>query len=52
MKQTTITREHFFDMVGEWPEDVLGADWKNEVDEFMEGLECPDWEGCDWSRVI
>jgi len=32
-----MTREKFYKLIGEYPEDVLGADWKNEIDEYVDG---------------
>lgn len=34
-----ITKKEFIEMFGEDPEDVLGADWENEVDEYVEDQE-------------
>ena len=31
-----ITRKEFFDKTGEYPEDVIGQDWENEVEEWLE----------------
>jgi len=31
-----MTRQEFYDIVGEYPEDVIGNDWENEVEEFLE----------------
>lgn len=33
----TITKEQFIKLTGEDPEDVLGPDWENLVEEYMEG---------------
>ena len=32
-----ITKEKFIELTGEDPVDVLGSDWENEVEEYMEG---------------
>jgi len=29
-------RQWFFGLVGEYPEDILGQDWENEIDEYLE----------------
>lgn len=34
-----MTRKEFIDLTGEDPEDVLGADWENLVDDYCEELE-------------
>ena len=31
-----MTKNEFQELTGENPEDVLGGDWQNEVDEFTE----------------
>ena len=31
-----MTRQEFYDRIGEWPEDVIGSDWENEVEEWLE----------------
>ena len=31
-----ITRQKFIELTGETPEDLLGPDWQNEVEEFMQ----------------
>ncbi len=32
-----MTRKEFYKIVGEYPEDVLGEDWENEIEEFITG---------------
>jgi len=32
-----MTRDEFKKLTGEDPEDVLGSDWENTVDEFVQG---------------
>ena len=34
-----MTKEEFMELTGEDPVDVLGGDWENEIDEFMEDSE-------------
>lgn len=41
MKKTK--REKFFDMCGEYPEDMFGADWENYIDEWLEEQEEQDY---------
>ena len=38
-----MTREEFKDITGEWPEDILGNDWENEISELTEekDFQCP-----------
>ena len=31
-----MNRKEFIELTGEDPEDVLGQDWRNEIDVFME----------------
>lgn len=42
-----MTRKKFFDMAGEYPEDVIGEDWENEIEEWLEDSEnvCPECGG-------
>ncbi len=39
-----MTREKFFELTGEYPEDFFGEDWKNLIDEWSEDFyyEHPD----------
>lgn len=30
-----MTRQQFHNLFGEWPEDVLGSDWKNVFEEWI-----------------
>lgn len=34
-----MTREKFKELVGEDPVDVLGEDWENEIEEYLEDSE-------------
>ena len=34
-----MTREKFIELTGEDPVDVLGEDWENEIEEYMEDSE-------------
>ena len=34
-----MNREQFKDLTGEYPEDVLGADWENLIGEYLEDSE-------------
>ena len=34
----TITKEKFIELVGEDPVDVLGNDWANTVDDYLDNL--------------
>lgn len=34
-----MTRQKFIELTGENPEDVLGEDWRNLIDEYGEDLE-------------
>ena len=36
MTKKSMTKNEFQELTGENPEDVLGGDWQNEVDEFTE----------------
>jgi hypothetical protein len=36
---TPMTREKFIELTGEDPVDVLGEDWENEIEEYMEDSE-------------
>ena len=31
-----MTRESFYKLFGEWPEDVLGEDWENYVQDYID----------------
>lgn len=31
-----MTKKEFIEMIGEDPEDILGADWENYAEEFLE----------------
>ena len=31
-----MTREEFYEITGEYPEDVIGQDWENEVEQWLE----------------
>lgn len=31
-----MTKKEFYDLTGEDPVDVIGPDWKNEAEEFIE----------------
>jgi hypothetical protein len=31
-----MTKQEFYELTGENPEDVLGQDWENEVEEWLE----------------
>jgi hypothetical protein len=35
----TPTREEFKKLTGEYPEDVIGEDWKNEMEDFVNAEE-------------
>ena len=32
-----MTRAKFKELTGEFPEDVLGEDWQNEIDDYVNG---------------
>ncbi len=32
-----ITREEFYKLTGEYPEDVLGEDWENTIENYLKG---------------
>ena len=34
-----MNRAEFIKLTGEMPEDVLGADWQNEIDEYLQDSE-------------
>ena len=34
-----MTREEFYNLTGEYPEDVLGNDWENLIEEYLEDIE-------------
>ena len=34
-----MTREQFKKLTGEFPEDILGADWENEIEDYLEDSE-------------
>ena len=36
IKSKSMTKNEFQELTGENPEDVLGGDWQNEVDKFIE----------------
>ena len=42
-----ITRQQFIDLVGEDPIDVLGSDWENEAEEYLEAEKCSDCGSCN-----
>jgi predicted nucleic acid-binding Zn-ribbon protein len=35
LKRNVITRDSFHDLTGEYPEDVLGNDWENVVEDYV-----------------
>ena len=34
-----MNRDEFKKITGEYPEDILGQDWENEIDEYLEDSE-------------
>ena len=38
-KHTKMSKAKFIELIGENPEDVLGEDWENEIDEYVEDSE-------------
>jgi hypothetical protein len=41
-----MTKKEFIELTGEYPEDMLGADWKNELEtmEELKSIEYPIFE--------
>ena len=33
-----MTRKEFYETTGEYPEDVLGNDWKNDIENFLDDI--------------